>query len=85
MFYYKYEVTLYAIHHFQSTADVYSIPRDPIQEQPSNKADPIMGFLSKPVVNPGTGQVVSYLPDSGQVIRALPPEKVPKEVYPDGE
>ncbi|XP_025079335.1 von Willebrand factor A domain-containing protein 8-like isoform X2 [Pomacea canaliculata] len=62
------------------TVEVYSALRDPLPETSDDKKyDPFSGFISKPAA-PNAGRSISYLPKSGQVVRALPAWKVPKTI-----
>ena len=59
-------------------------PREALPMSDSvKKSDPFFGLVSKPA-SPNPGRTIAYLPESGQVIRALPTWQVPKEVVPEG-
>ena len=47
------------------------------------KSDPFFSLVSKPA-SPNPGRTIAYLPESGQVIRALPSWQVPKDAVPEG-
>lgn len=69
---------------FEGTVEVYSALRDPLPETSDDKKyDPFSGFISKPAA-PNAGRSISYLPKSGQVVRALPAWKVPKTIVSEG-
>ncbi|KAL8625507.1 hypothetical protein ACOMHN_014596 [Nucella lapillus] len=65
------------------TSEVHSAPRPPLPvSNEVKKADPFFGLVSKPA-SPNPGRTIAYLPDSGQVVRALPSWQVPKEIVPE--
>ena len=68
----------------QGTSEVHVAPREalPISDS-TRKSDPFFGLVSKPA-SPNPGRTIAYLPESGQVIRALPTWQVPKDVIPEG-
>ncbi|KAJ8310233.1 hypothetical protein KUTeg_012098 [Tegillarca granosa] len=65
------------------TSEVYSAPRDPLKESTSDDGDQRFGFVGKPTHKPRTS--ITCLPESGQIIRALPTWQVPEKVYPGGK
>ncbi|KAK7090090.1 von Willebrand factor A domain-containing protein 8-like [Littorina saxatilis] len=65
------------------TSEIYSAPRQELQMSDTvKKSDPLFGLVSKPA-SPNPGRTVAYLPESGQVIRALPTWMVPEDVVPE--
>ena len=69
----------------QGTSEIYSASREPLpMTNEGKKTDPFFGFISKPA-SPNPGRTIAYLPESGQVLRALPAWQVPKAVVPEGK
>ncbi|XP_067669611.1 von Willebrand factor A domain-containing protein 8-like [Haliotis asinina] len=64
------------------TTEVYGITREPLPTSSSeSKSDPFLSLMSKPAApNPASTNV--FLPESGQIIRALPTWKVGKDILP---
>ncbi|KAK7499225.1 hypothetical protein BaRGS_00009485, partial [Batillaria attramentaria] len=65
------------------TSEVHAAPRVPLPSSDvTSKADPFRGLISKPAA-PNPGRTITYLPESGQVIRALPTWQLPKDIVPE--
>lgn len=65
------------------TSEVYAAPRDPLPtSNETRKNDPFLGLISKPAA-PHPGRTIAFLPESGQVVRALPTWQLPKDLVAD--
>ena len=64
---------------------MYTIPRQAGPVDSSNGTDPLASLLKKssPIQEKESDAVM--LPDAGQVIRCLPINMVPKDVFPESE
>lgn len=68
-----------------SSIEVFSVPRTPLANNSlSGKIDPMLGLLGKPSSSASASQskgAILHLPNSGQIVRSIPPWKVPENVY----
>ncbi len=70
---------------FQSTIDVYTAQRSTEAESGRPASERVYDIVSAVRgENLRSKEPVVYLPDSGQVVRAIPAWKAPKEVQPEG-
>ncbi|XP_005100871.1 von Willebrand factor A domain-containing protein 8 [Aplysia californica] len=66
------------------SVDVHVAPRGPLPETSlKSKPDPLFGLRSKPP-SLNKERTMGYLPESGQVVRALPTWQVPQEAKAEG-
>ena len=69
----------------QSTADIYGVPRESLaDENPMEKADQLLNSVIGKTTSRSQASSSVYLPDCGQVVRALSSWKVPDGVLPKG-
>ncbi|XP_063429829.1 von Willebrand factor A domain-containing protein 8-like [Mytilus trossulus] len=68
-----------------SSIEVFSVPRTPLASNSlSGKIDPMLNLLGKPASSASDSKskgAILHLPNSGQIVRSIPPWKVPENVY----
>lgn len=68
---------------FQSKADIYKSPREPLKEKQTGSGNQLLGFTRKSEKQSQAPSIL-YLPGCGQVVRTIQTWKAPEDVLPKG-
>ena len=70
---------------FQNKYEIHASPREPLEDNrdPSDRWNQHLVNLNERMLK--SNVPVVYLPECGQIVRALPVWQVPKQAFPDGK